>query len=269
MIRLLQIEMLKVRHYRAFWILLAFYVLFMVLAMVGFNGMVNSMNIGGPNSDMVDAATGMQFKPRVNQFPEIWQYLTYIAGWFHYILAVVLIILVTNEYSYKTIRQGIINGSSRGEFLMGKVLLAIVLALMATAIIFLTIMVIGLVSTEGLRVDRMFRKVAFLPAFFIQCVGFLMLALFISLLVKRAGFAIGILLLYGLVADKIAAYYIPEPLHLYLPIEAMDNLIQLPIMQFIGQEVSPLPTLRESLLTLGYSVVFGLGSLGLVLRRDT
>ena len=260
--RLYQIEYTKIRTYRAFWILFGLYILFMILAMVGFDGFINA------TMDDTPTVGGMAFKPRINQFPDIWQYLTYIAGYFHYILGVLVIILATNEFSYKTIRQSVINGQSRGEFLMGKVLMIIAFALVATLVVFLTVMILGLLNTDNLDGEKMFRKVAFLPAFFIQCIGFSMLALLISLLVKRAGFAIGILLLYGFVAEKIAVYYIPEPFHLYMPVEAMDNLIQLPIMQIVGNDVPPLPTLRETLLTVGYSVGFGALCYWLMKRRD-
>lgn len=260
--RLFQIEYTKVRTYRAFWILFGLYILFMVLAMLGFDGFINA------TMDDTPTVGGMPFRPRINQFPDIWQYLTYIAGFFHYILGVLVIILTTNEFGYKTVRQSVINGLGRGEFLWSKVIMVVTFALVATLVVFLTVMVLGLLNTDADDLDKMGRKIAFLPAFFIQCIGFSMIALFISILVKRAGFAIGILLLYGFVAEKIAVYYIPEPFHLYMPVEAMDNLIQLPIMQIVGQEVPPLPTLRETLLTIGYAAGFGGLSYWLLNKRD-
>ena len=55
-------------------------------------------------------------------FPDIWQNLTYISTYFQPILAIIVIISLTNEFSFKTIRQNIIDGFDRKDFLVSKLL---------------------------------------------------------------------------------------------------------------------------------------------------
>lgn len=260
--RLLTIEFLKLRTYRLFWILTGLYLLLMVLTMIGFDSFVNNIIKGE------GAIDGLRPTFDVNHFPEVWQYLTYISGFFHVIPGVLIIILTTNEYGYRTIRQNVINGLSRSEFLWSKVLMILALSLVSTFLVGLVAFVLGMIHSSPLEMDMMAERTSFLPAFFLQMVGYLLLAFLIGLLVKRAGFAIGILLLYVFVAEKILVYYLPESIEYLMPVEAMDNLIQFPGLDIIFDDVPETPQWREILLALGYCLGLSGLSMWLLKSRD-
>lgn len=259
--RLLQIEFLKLRTYRFFWILTGLYFLLMIMTMLGFNGFVNNIIKGeGVFDNMVSF--------EVNHFPEVWQYLSYISSYFHMIPAVLIIIITTNEFSYRTIRQNVINGMSRSEFMWSKVLMMVAIAIVATVIVGLVSIILGLIHSRPVEMDQIAERTSFLPAFFLQMMVFLLFAFLISLLVRRAGFAIGLVLLYVFVAEKILVYYLPESIEPFLPIEAMDNLIQFPGLEIIFDDVPPYPPLQAVLVSIAYALGLGGLSLWILKRRD-
>ncbi len=257
--RLILIEYFKLKSYRIFWILFGLYLSSMVLAMLGFSGYVDSIFGDSPFSVGID---------KINHFPMVWNYMTYIAGFFHVILGVIIIIVTCNEYGYKTERQNVINGLSRLEFLLSKFLMFLIFSLISTVLVGIVTLLLGLIYSEPYEMAYLVDKIAFIPGFFIQLLGYSMLAFLVGLIVRKTGFAIGFLLLYIVAVEKIGAYYIPEPLDLFLPVEAFDNLIVFPLASLVDIEVPPVPRLRD----IGISVFYILGFAGLSFwildRRD-
>ncbi len=118
--------------YKVFWILMGLYFLFLVLGilMAGF-----TINNG---IDNINKHSPIPF-PHITIyfFPDIWQNITFFAS-IRFILilpAIVIIILITNEFTNKTIRQNIVNGMSRQEFLLSKLQLIFLNSLLITFIL--------------------------------------------------------------------------------------------------------------------------------------
>ena len=108
MIKLFKIEFGKILAYKVFWIVIGLYFLFLILGIIMaqyiLNHMVNDLNKHSP----------IPF-PHVTLyfFPEVWQNVTFFAS-IRYVLifpAIIIMILITNEFTNKTIRQNIVTGS--------------------------------------------------------------------------------------------------------------------------------------------------------------
>jgi ABC-type transport system involved in multi-copper enzyme maturation permease subunit len=65
-------------------------------------------------------------------FPYIWHFNAYIGAWFKIFLAVVIVSMTANEYSNKTIKQNLIDGLSKREFLHSKWVMLFSLAAVST-----------------------------------------------------------------------------------------------------------------------------------------
>ena len=59
------------------------------------------------------------------QFPNIWEFFPWVASWFNLLLAILIIVMTGNEYTFRTFRQHVIDGLSRSDLLTGKVFLII------------------------------------------------------------------------------------------------------------------------------------------------
>lgn len=266
MIRLLKIEYKKIRGNRVFWILTGLYALLIILFFFGIQGVIDDL-AEEANKKSPIPLPGMS----AYSMPEIWHNLTYVAGYFKIFLGVVVIILITNEYSYKTIRQNVITGFSRWDFISSKFLTIGVLSLAATILVFIIGVILGLMYTEDITAGKVFGKTEFLLAYFLEIYAFLMMSLFVGILVKRSGFAIGLLLLYYYIVEPIARYKLPDAVGDFFPKKAIGTLIDIPntsIMRLFGVEFQDYISPWDALLVIAYVLLFGYFSYLILKKRD-
>ncbi len=266
MIKLFKIDYKKIRGNKVFWILAGLYALLIILFFFGIQGFID---------DLAEEANKKSPIPlpglSAYSLPDIWHNLTYIAGFFKIFLGVIVIILITNEYSYKTIRQNIISGFSRWDFLSSKFITIGVISFAATFLVFIIGVILGLIHTEDVSVGIFFGKTEFLLAYFLEVYAFLMLAFLIGLLVKRSGFAIGLLLLYFYIIEPVARYKIPDEIGDFFPKKAIGTLIDIPntsIMRLFGVEFQDYISIWDTLLVFAYIALFGGLSYWIMKKRD-
>lgn len=233
--RLLRIEWFKIRPFRLFWILMAIYLVVLVIMMLGFEAVI---------MHEMKQKLGFSTSFSLYKFPKVWHYLSYLASWFQMIPAIIMVTLVYNEITYKTFRQQIIDGLSRREVFMAKLWLGVILCLITTAVVFIIGMIMGLIKTPYFDVGMMFSQIEFIPAFFVEMLGFTMFSLLLSLWIQRAGIVIGIIFLYSFLAEPILSYYTGQYVHEYatllLPLKSIGHVIPFPFFNFnsIGDALS-------------------------------
>src|SRR5580704_1643184 len=108
MIRLLKIEWMKVKNYRTFWILL----LITIVSMPAFNYTVYDLT-----NNSFPKVRGKNILGSPFGFPEVWQTVAWNSALLLLIPAVFVITLTTNEFTYRTHRQNIIDGWGRNQFI--------------------------------------------------------------------------------------------------------------------------------------------------------
>lgn len=266
MIKLLKIDYKKIRGSKVFWILAGLYALLIILFFFGIQGFLD---------DLAEEANEKSPIPlpglSAYSMPDIWHNLVYIAGFFKMFLGVIVIILITNEFSYKTIRQNIITGLSRWDFLQSKFITIGVIALGATLLVFIIGMILGPIHTDELTFGKIFGKTEFLLAYFLEVYAFLMMAFLIGLLVKRSGFAIGLLLLYFYIVEPLIRWKLPEEVCYFFPKQAIGTMIDIPntsIMRLFGVEFQDYISPWDVLIVVGYVILFGALSYWVMKKRD-
>ena len=266
MIRLLKIEFKKVSNNKTFWILLGLYGLILGSILFGVQKVVNDF--------MVDAGKRAPIpvsKISLYEFPAIWHNLTYLAGYFKIILAMVIIIFITNEYSYRTIRQNIITGLSRWDFLLSKILMTFVISLAATLFLFIIGVILGFANTPDVQVPMMFENLVFIFAYFLELFAFLIFALFLGVLTKRSGFTIGLLFLYFYIIEKYIVYKLPVNWGDFMPLRAIGQLIDIPntsLMKIFGLNFREFVALQDVLVVSAYTALFIYLSYLILKKRD-
>ncbi len=170
---------------------------------------------------------------------------------------------MSNEYSYRTLKQNLIDGLSKKEFVLSKFLTVLLFAVVSTIFIFLVSLILGLIFSDYNEFGIIFSGLEYVGAYFIKLVAFFSFCLFLGVLVKRSAFALGFLIvwqvvelvLYGLmkwqffrdteIADNVAQFF---------PLNAMANLIKEPFSR-LGAIQSAATQLGESF-TKTYEVGF-------------
>lgn len=235
MLHLLKIDLKKMSSYRTFWVVCGLY--FVTLAFTTASGMEVLKWL---------ASKGAQFGATINinriplyHFPDVWQNLVYISGYFKIVLAIMVVISITNEFTYRTIRQNIIDGLSRWEFLQSKILTNVLLSLMSVTMVFLIALVTGLIYSPEIDAAYVFTDLEFFPAYFLEVFAFLSYALMLGILIQRSGLTIIVLLLSNMI-EFIIKVQIPDQadfLKAFFPMESISNLVSIPFARYALQEI--------------------------------
>jgi len=184
-------------------------------------------------------------------FPFIWHFNTYVAAILKLFLAIVIVSMMANEYSYGTLKQNLIDGLSKKEFILSKFLTVVLFAAASTLFIFVMSLILGLIFSSYTELDIIFSDLDYLLAFFVKLTGFFSFCLFLGILVKRSAFALGFLLVWnileGIMRATLAFKIFPdstidEKISQFFPLEAMSNLIvnpgpRLSVVKTIGSQM--------------------------------
>lgn len=273
MIKLLKIEWLKIKGYTGFILLSSFF----ALGVLTTNYIVYAFK-----KNVIDKVEGSQllFSGSPFDFDAVWRTVSYYSSYFLMLPALLMVILISNEFTYKTHRQNIIDGWSRFEFLKVKMALAFVLALASTGVIIVTALIFGFSSGTPFALDG-FENVGY---FLLKAVSYNLVAILISLLTKRSGVAIALFFIYTIFENGVSlllfflsvklkkdANFDLGNLGNYLPMNASDGLLTSPFEQFRGMAREFIPT-DYNMVVLGfalvYVVVFYLWCKRIILRSD-
>ncbi|WP_348811679.1 ABC transporter permease [Flavobacterium maritimum] len=184
-------------------------------------------------------------------FPFIWHFNTYIAAFLKLFLAIVIVSMMANEYSYGTLKQNLIDGMSKKEFILSKFLTVVLFALCSTIFVFVMSLLLGYSFSSYTELSIVFSDLEYLLAFFIKLVGFFSFCLFLGILVKRSAFALGFLLVWFIIESitkGILAFRIfPDSdtssrIAQFFPLQSMSNLIaepftRLSVVKTIGTQI--------------------------------
>jgi ABC-type transport system involved in multi-copper enzyme maturation permease subunit len=221
-------------------------------------------------------------------FPFIWHFNTYIAAILKLFLAIVIVSMMANEYSYGTLKQNLIDGMSKKEFILSKFLTILLFALVSTVFIFLLSLILGFSFSSYTEIGIVFSDLDYLVGYFIKLIGFFSFCLFLGILVKRSAFALGFLLVWNIIEaiakgiltykifpdSKIAAYITQ-----FFPLESMSNLIvepfsRLSVVKSIGTQIG-IENIKDYgvhfysiLIVLAWTLIFNLLSYRLLKNRD-
>ncbi len=274
--KLLSIEIYKVKHHRLSKILLASY--FLLLSTIAFIASIK-FKLGHIEIYLADQG--------IFNFPYIWHFNTYMADIFTFFLAIIIVSMITNEYSYRTLKQNLIDGMSKKEFLLSKVLFIILLSVIATFFVFIISLILGLIYSDFTSPGIVFSEIYFLAGFFLKLLGNFMFVLFLGILFKRSAFALGFFLLwiaierilYGLIRWKWFDKEIADKISNFLPLNSFQHLLPQPFTRLsaakqigkqIGEEIQSFEgvALYHFIIALIWITIFYYASLYLLKKRD-
>ena len=253
MLRLLSIELEKLRYNRSVKVISIVY-----FSLILFISAIASIEFNFANVNFRIADQG------IFNFPYIWHFNTYIAAILKIFLAIVIVSMMSNEYSYRTLKQNLIDGLSKREFITSKFLTVVLFALISTVFVFTVSLVLGLIFSDYKEIGIIFSDLEYILAYFIKLVGFFSFCMFLGIWVKRSAFAIGFLVIWqifeGLIAILFQYIKVKSDINLFdsvynfLPLDAMSDLIKEPFTR-LGAVQSAANQLGEEF-TKSYDVSF-------------
>lgn len=227
--RLLSIELQKLWQNRASRVLIISY--FGILSLIALIANIE-FEIFGFHIRMADQG--------IFNFPFIWHFNSYVAVYFKGFLAIIIVSMMANEYSYGTLKQNLIDGLSKKEFIASKVVTIAFFAFASTAFVYIMTLILGLRFSSYTETAIIFRDQKYIVAYFINLMAFFSFCLFAGILVKRSAFALGFTivwylaegLLYGLMRWKLFNQEIADNVKQFFPLAAISNLLINPSERF-------------------------------------
>jgi ABC-type transport system involved in multi-copper enzyme maturation permease subunit len=230
MLRLVKIEYLKLKSNRALWILLGLYFLAIAAIAIGAGAFLDYLTGEGVDYRGINPSIFP-----IYDWEDIFHNLAYLASYFSVFPAFLLIISVSNEFTYKTHRQNIIDGMSRTEFFLSKLSFAAFLALVSATFIFLLGLVLGLIHSES-GVSAFANSLIFIPGHAFQLFCFFLFSILLVMLIRRSGITIVLLLIYAIILEPILSailkWQVPE-LGVVLPLDSISSLVRVPFSKYI------------------------------------
>ena len=274
--RLLSIDLHKIFKNRASKIILLTY--FVLLSLIALAAAVK-INIGINEFQLA--------REGIFEFPYIWHFTTYSAAIFKLFIAIVVITMMTNEYNYGTLKQNLIDGLSKEEFILSKFLSLVLLAVVSTIFVFIFTLVLGLIYSTDTSAAIIFTDLQYLVGYFFKLVGFFSMCLFLAVLVKKSAFALGLLFVWniiegviGLVLTFSVSEKTADSIMSFFPLDAMSNLIKEPVSRLtivkdMQESLNPMGDLKDYHVLFSdiaivsvWTVIFIAASLFLLKKRD-
>lgn len=274
MLRLLNIEIHKLKHNRASRVLILIY--FILLTSIALIAAIK-FDIGPIKFHLAEQG--------IFNFPYIWHFNTYMASIFKFFLLLVIVSMMANEYSNKTLKQNLIDGLSKKEFVLSKFYTVVLLAVVSTLFVFLVSVILGYIYSDFTEFSIVTTDLEYLFAFFVKLVGFFSFGLFLGILVKRSAFAVGAMLVWAMIEGFIKGMsywkfedYVDQIMQ-FLPLEAMANLIKEPFTRLsavktvakqVGEDLSKDFSVQplDMLIVLSWTAIFIYLSYALLKKRD-
>lgn len=276
MVRLLQIEFIKLWNNKSSRFLIsAYFGLMFLIALI-----VNIRIDWGPLKFNV-AEIG------IFNFPYIWHFNTFMAAFLKLFLAIVIVSMIANEYSNKTIKQNLIDGLSKKEFILSKFYMIIFFSLASTIFIFSVSLILGLIYSDYTEISIIFSDLEYILAYFVKLLGFFSFCFFVGILIKRSAFSLGFLFIWFIGAEFIPYIYLAskyskayaDNIYQFFPFGSIWTTIEEPIsrlsviqsaVQTVGEKVTKDFSVYwyEILIVLCWTAIFIYLSYALLKKRD-
>jgi ABC-2 type transport system permease protein len=255
MLHLLQIDLKKLTNYRTFWVIAGLY-----FGVLGFGSASGMELLKWIKRTFEDFGGDLNInRIPIYHFPDVWLNLIWCAGLIKIVLAVMVVVSITNEYTYRTLRQNIIDGLSRGQFLLSKIYTNVLLSAASAFLIFIIALSTGLIYSPDTSFDNVVTDMEFIPLYFLEVWMFLSYALMLGVLIQRAGLTIIVLILTKAIEAIINANliedYVPALLP-FMPMQSIWNMIEWPFKRYGFQEIKDYIDYAAVAIVAGWIVAF-------------
>ena len=217
MLNLLSIEYSKVKNYTTFWVMLIIYASLIPVIIWG----ISVFHFGQEETPMYWEGSSI-FK-----FPVVWNGVTWVASWFNLLLGILIVLIICNDFNYRTFKQNVIDGLSKQQVIASKFLFLIALALVVTLYTFLLGTIFGFAFSDG--VD-MLDDIYYIGIYFIQTIGYFTMAFLLAILIKRP--ALSIIIYAVVIIFKFIFYFVlGSTISQFIPMNIFAGLTPFPILQ--------------------------------------
>jgi ABC-2 type transport system permease protein len=160
------------------------------------------------------------------RFPHVWEFFTWIAGWFNLLLAILVIMATGNEFAFRTFRQHVFDGLSRTQLLLGKLTVILTISLYSVLLVFLSGLIYGVIYSGG--PGSFLENLGILPVYFLQAAAYMVSGLIIIVMVRNTALAIILFILWRFPLEPIVRSFFDPAVRAWFPMKAIGGIIPMP-----------------------------------------
>ncbi len=238
MSRLLHIEQIKVLNYNPFKITIGLYFIAFTLGLLIYPAVDNEI----PVISLSD----------LFRFPDVWMFLTWVTEPYNALLALIIIMITTKEFSNHTFKTQLIFGLSRTDLLLQKLLSIVVLSLFATLLLGLTSLTLGLIYSYKLTFKIAMENTWILGRYLLAAFSYMSIGLLIALLVKNTALSLLTFLAVRIFIDPVLFLILREhQVKWYLPLRTITRLTPVPdLIEIFEKKMNSGDSVEESTLNI-------------------
>lgn len=268
--KLLHIEQIKLFNYNPFRITLGLYFIAFALGLLIYPA--------------VDKEIPVISLSDLFRFPDVWLFLTWVTEPYNVLLALIVIMITTKEFSDHTFKTQLVFGLSRTDLLLQKLLSIAALALFATLLLGITSLTLGLIYSYKITWKIALENTWILGRYLLASFSYMSMALLVALLIKNTALSLLTFLALRVFVDPVLFLVLRKyEAKWYLPMRTTTRLTPVPdLIEIFQRKVNSSEPLDESalemipkglpawlniLLVLAYTGIFIFFSYRLMQRR--
>ena len=232
--RLLHIEQIKLLNYNPFRITLGLYFLAFTLGLLIYPA--------------VDKEIPVISLSDLFRFPDVWMFLTWVTEPYNALLALIIIMITTKEFSNHTFKTQLVFGLSRTDLLLQKLLSIVVLSLFATLLLGLTSLTLGLIYSYKLTFKIAMENTWILGRYLMASFSYMSFGLLIALLVKNTALSLLTFLAFRVFIDPVLFLILRKSeVKWFLPFRTTTRLTPLPdLIEIFQRKLNSTESLEEA-----------------------
>lgn len=236
--RLLHIERIKLLNYNPFRITLGIYFLAFTLGLLIYPA--------------VDKEIPVISLSDLFRFPDVWMFLTWVTEPYNVLLAMVIIMITTKEFSDHTFKTQIVFGLSRTDLLFQKLISIGVLALFATLLLGITSLALGLIYSYKLTFRIAMENSWILSRYLLASFSYMSFGLLVALLVKNTALSLLTFLALRTFVDPVLFLVLRNhEVKWFLPFRTITRLTPVPdLIEIFQRRMNSEQPLDESALEI-------------------
>jgi len=217
--KIISIELQKTLSYISFWIIigimLGLYILFT------FSVPFFELSILGSSFDVSNYF----------EFPIIWNTTTWIASFFNHLLAILIIILIGNEFNFRTFKQNLIDGLTKNEIIVGKMSLIVLFSLSYVIIVNIITFILGAIYSDS-GSSMIFNGYYYNLLLFLQTFGLMTFGMMIVFYLKNTALSIIVYIGYFIfeAISRFILFLNNVDITKYFPMKIILNLTHRPAL---------------------------------------
>lgn len=267
--KIAQLEYYKFKNYKPFLLILAMYVFCFLFAGLSIKSVLDWIMEKQAEDEILKnfLTTGLP----IFDFVDIWQNLAWLATIFKWIPAFIIILSITLEYSQKTIKQNIIDGLSKKEFLLSKIALVVIISIGSALLLLVLGLMLGMLYSPVKEFNYILENIAFVGGYGLEVFVFLCMAMFFAFFIQKSGVTIILFLLYTAFFEPILTQLLNLNYHRqvwYFPVEAINRIIRFPFSKYVLEHVEDKILVTDVFVALGWGAIFILLSYWALHKKD-